>query len=237
MGKYCATSDVKRTVGDNSSPPSVGFTSNVLPEVQTPVSAENSHTGVSTKYAPVGTKNAPHWYALRVTYGREKKAYDYLISKNVEAFYPTITNIKVIDGKRKIVEESRFPNIFFARGTEDEIKSFVYDNTNLPFLRFYYRHTHIGNKIVKELLIVPDSQMSSLKIICAADSDDVVVSTEEIVKFTTGQKVRITNGKFKGVIGTVARYQSQQRVGVVINGLLTMCTAYVPSAFLESVWE
>ena len=76
--------------------------------------------------------------------------------------------------------------------------------------------------------------MNSLKIICEADSDDVVVSTEEIAKFKQGQKVRIIDGKFKGVTGMVARYHSQQRVGIIINGLLTVCTAFVPSAFIEN---
>jgi hypothetical protein len=60
-------------------------------------------------------------------------------------------------------------------------------------------------------------------------------STEEVEKFKTGQKVRITEGKFAGVTGIVARYQSQQRVGIVIDGLLTVCTAYVPSAFIEII--
>lgn len=45
--------------------------------------------------------------------------------------------------------------------------------------------------------------------------------------------VRIIDGKFKGVVGRVARYQGQQRVGIVIDGLLTIATAYVPTAFLE----
>lgn len=84
-------------------------------------------------------------------------------------------------------------------------------------------------------LIVPDYQINSLKIICATDSDDVVVSTEEVEKFKSGQKVRIIDGRFKGVVGIVARYHSQQRVGIVIDGLLTICTAYVPSAFIESI--
>lgn len=84
-------------------------------------------------------------------------------------------------------------------------------------------------------MVVPDNQINSLKIICTADSDDIVASTEEIVKFKIGQKVQITEGKFKGVIGNVARYQSQQRVGIVIDGLLTVCTAYVPSAFIEKI--
>ena len=76
--------------------------------------------------------------------------------------------------------------------------------------------------------------MNSLKIICAADSDDIVATTENIERFQSGQKVRIVEGKFKGVVGIVARYNSQQRVGVVIDGLMTVCTAYVPSAFIEN---
>ena len=43
----------------------------------------------------------------------------------------------------------------------------------------------------------------------------------------------VREGKFKGVTGTVARYQGQQGVGIVIDGLLTVATAYVPSVFLK----
>ena len=178
-------------------------------------------------------KENPHWYALRVTYGREKKAYDYLVGKHVEAYYPTITTIKIVDGKRKSVEESRLPNIFFARGTEKEIKSFVYDNTNLPYLRFYYRHVHQGIRIVKEPLIIPDCQIESLKIVCDSQAEDIIIVSSDVKKFEAGQTVRVIAGAFKGVVGKVARYQGQQRVAVIIEGMLTIASAYVPSAFLE----
>ena len=178
-------------------------------------------------------KEVPHWYALRVTYGREKKAYDYLVGKHVEAYYPTIKTVKEVDGKRKTVEESRLPNIFFAHGTEEEIKSFVYDNVNLPHLRFYYRHTHEGARLIKEPLIVPDYQIEGLKIICASEAEDVIIVPPEIQKFQAGQTVRVIDGVFTGVIGKVARYHGQQRVAIIIDGLLTIASAYVPSAFLE----
>ena len=241
MEKYCATSDVKCTVGDNQTPPSAGLPSNALPEVRTPIKPTNSQTGVSTNNVlsktstdtNKDTKETPHWYTLRTTYGREKKAYDYLLSKGVEAFYPTLKSVKLVDSKRITVEESRIPNIFFAYGTEEELKSFVYDNINLPFLRFYYRHFHFDNKVEKEPLIVPDNQIESLRVICNADADDIIVSTDDVPKFQQGQVVRIIDGAFKGVIGRVARWQGQQRVGIVIDGLLTVATAYIPSAFIE----
>ena len=190
--------------------------------------------------APIKAKtqkevDVPHWYALRTTYGREKKAYDYMTAKGITAFYPTTNVIKLVKGKRKVVTVSRLPNIFFAYGTEEEIKTFVYDNVNLPFLRFYYRHVHIGRKIEKIPMIVPNYQMDSLKIICAADADNTIVTLDEVPKFEKGQLVRVIDGAFKGVIGRVARWQGQQRVGVVVEELVTVCTAYVPSAFLEIV--
>ena len=236
------TSDDVHTSGGGEFPPCAGLTSNALPEAQSTISAESSQTGVSTKNALLATKpkaqreaDIPHWYALRTTYGREKKAYDYLTAKGITAFYPTTNVVKLIKGKRKNVTESRLPNIFFAYGTEEQLKEYVYDNVNLPFLRFYYRHYHEGNKIIKTPLIVPDNQMESLKIICAADADNTFVSLVKVPKFEKGQLVKVIDGTFKGVTGKVARWHGQQRVAVIVDGLVTVCTAYVPSAFLETM--
>ena len=236
------TSEDGHTSGGGEFPPCAGLTSNALPEAQSTVSAESSQTGVSTRSVHILSKSKvqneedlSHWYALRTTYGREKKAYDYLTAKGITAFYPTTNVVKLIKGKRKVVTESRLPNIFFAYGTEEQLKSFVYDNVNLPFLRFYYRHIHEGNKIKKTPLIVPDNQMDSLKIICAADADNTFVSLVKVPKFEKGQLVKVTDGAFKGVTGRVARWHGQQRVGVVVDDLVTVCTAYIPNAFIEKI--
>ena len=237
----CTSKDV-HTVGGGETPPCAGLTSNALPEAQSTVSAESSQIGVSTRNAHIASKpkaqkedEIPHWYALRTTYGREKKAYDYMTAKGITAFYPTINSVKLINGKRKVVTESRLPNIFFAYGTEEQLKTFVYDNVNLPFLRFYYRHEHVGSRAIKTPLIVPKYQMESLKIICEAEASDIIVSLSSVPNFQTGQMVRVVDGAFKGVIGRVKRWQGQQRVGVIIGDMATFATAYVPSAFLEKI--
>ena len=236
------TSEDGHTPGGGEFPPCAGLTSNALPEAQSTVAAESSQTGVSTRNAHIASKpkaqnevDIPHWYALRTTYGREKKAYDYMTVKGITAFYPTTDTVKLIKGKRKVVTESRLPNIFFAYGTEEQLKSFVYDNVNLPFLRFYYRHEHVGSRAIKTPLIVPKYQMESLKIICEAEASDIIVSLSSVPNFQTGQMVRVVDGAFKGVIGRVKRWQGQQRVGVIIGDMATFATAYVPSAFLEKI--
>lgn len=236
------TSEDVHTSGGGEFPPCAGLTSNALPEAQSTVSAESSQTGVSTRSVHILSKSKvqkeedfPHWYALRTTYGREKKAYDYLTAKGITAFYPTINSVKLINGKRKVVIESRLPNIFFAYGTEEQLKTFVYDNVNLPFLRFYYHHTHIGSRIEKTPLIVPDYQMESLKIACASEENDIIIVSGEIQKFEKGQLVRVVKGEFEGFMGIVARHKGQQRVGIVVDNLLTVLTAYVPSAYCEKL--
>ena len=75
MEKYCATSDVKCTVGDNQTPPSAGLTSNALPEVRKPIKPTDSQTGVppimssqklqstlikTQKTLLIGTLSVPH---------------------------------------------------------------------------------------------------------------------------------------------------------------------------------
>ena len=236
------TSEDVHTVGGGETPPCAGLTPNALPEAQSTISAESSQTGVSTRnvlYAtdikPQRKEDVPHWYALRCTYGREKTAYDYLVAKGITAFYPTTEVVKLIKGKRKIITESRLPNIFFAFGTEKQLKTFVYDNVNLPYLRFYYRHEHVGSRVIKTPLIVPNYQMESLKIICEAEASDIIVSLSSVPNFQAGQMVRVIEGAFKGVVGRVKRWQGQQRVGVIIGDMATFVTAYVPSAFLEKI--
>lgn len=107
----------------------VGLVSSALPEAKNKILADSSDTGVSTHCMSAKTesitknsKEQQNWYALRTTYGREKKAYDYLVAKGVSAFYPTIQVMKEIRGQRKVVTESRLPNIFLLSVPKRKLK-------------------------------------------------------------------------------------------------------------------
>ena len=82
---------------------------------------------------------------------------------------------------------------------------------------------------------MPDNQIESLRIICESESNDIIIVPDEILNFKNGDNVRVVAGNFVGVTGRVARYHGQQRVAVIIDGLLTIATAYIPSAFLQRV--
>ena len=239
--------DEKITPEGTFIPPRTGLTPDALPEVPQPVPAGNSTTGVSTHHTQSATepsttsedakKQRPHahWYALRATYGQESKANDYLVSQGVETYYPTIKAFKMVNNKRKKVTQSCMLNIFFARGTEAELRTYVYDNVNLPYLRFYCRRVGIGDDFKYEPLIVPDYQLENLRKVLADQSGELVIVPDDEHKFEKGAKVRVIGGTFKGVVGNVARYCGHQRVAIVVDGLLTIATTYIPSVYLEKI--
>ncbi len=223
---------------DTEKSSSVGLTPDVLPEVQDDPNRTNSDTGVSTRSVllPSGEiLKSGHWYVLKTTYGREKKACDYLVANNVRTYYPTLTTVKEIRGRRKSVTESRLPNLFFAYGTERQLTPLVQRNPEMPFLRFYCRYFRDSSRIRRQPITVPQSQMDSLIKICESEEQDTLLFTEVIHKFEKGEMVRIVKGPFCGVEGRIARFKGQQRVGVVIDGLLTVTTAYVPTACIEVI--
>ena len=87
------TSEDVHTSGGGEFPPCAGLTSNALPEAQSIVSAKSSQTGVSTRNAHIASKpkaqkeaDFPHWYALRATYGREKKGIRLFDRKRYHSF-------------------------------------------------------------------------------------------------------------------------------------------------------
>ena len=230
--KSAIIDDAQRNSEGGMTSPSTGLTPDALPEVQPSTPAENSQTGVSTSY--VQPTNEPlHWYVLRATYGRVKASYDYLAAQGITVYHPTIFVYRMVNGKRKKLEESRLPNIFFAQSTEKILKSYVYDNVNLPHLRFYCRRVGLGEDVIYEPLIVPDRQMESIKIICDQQDADTIVVPNDKHQFEKGETVIVTGGDFMGVIGKVARYCKQLRVAVIIDGLLTVATAYVPRGYLK----
>lgn len=204
----------------------------------TPIALPESHIdGVSTNSAPTTSDNTEssdlRWYAMRTTYGREKKAYEYIIGKGTEAFYPTSTiEKKDKEGKMARQTVSRLPNLFFIHTTEEVAKSYAYDKKDLHYLRFYYNKHHDGTK---EPLIIPDHEIENLRILCRSQEEDILIVPPQVLNFQSGQRVRVIKGDFAGIEGVVARWHGQQRVGITIEGLCVIATAYVPNAYLELI--
>ena len=209
--------------GGGNEPPDVGLASNVLPE------ANHNGIGVSLDYA---LKENHQWFVLRATYGRSEQANEVLIKNHIETYIPKHYVLKQINGKKKRILEPLLPNLVFVYAKEEVVKLCV---EKIPYLHFYQNRTSGLNPKRGELppLTVRYREMMNFIRLTSIDDEHIKMVDVQHCHFKSGDEVRIIDGKFKGIVGRVARVSGQQTVVVDLEGLCLIATAYVPSAFLE----
>lgn len=67
------------------------------------------------------------------------------------------------------------------------------------------------------------------------DNENKLFIADDKMTFCNKEKVRILGGQFQGFEGQVFRIKGQSRVGVSIEGVGTIFTAYVPKGLLEKI--
>lgn len=177
------------------------------------------------------------WFLMRAAYGQESKAKDFLSAKGMEVFLPQQERCFMVKGKRVHKMQSLIPNFLFVKGVEAELKQYV-GKKPLDFLHHYYvphkdeEGKAIGKKGIKPL-VIPEKQMDYfIKWNQVRDDYKLFVSDDKI-PLSQNEKVRVIEGKFAGLEGHVFRIKGQARVGIVINGVGTVFTAYIPKAYLQ----
>ena len=221
-----------------------GLASDALPEaqsIQTGVSVENvqSVTEPSTKALntpPHYNDGKPHWFVLRVSYGRATKAAALLEEElHITTFNPLHYVMKRVNGKLSRVQLPLLPGLIFVHTDAKPLATAMQRADVHSLVTYYYDHFTTGNNGYNPPLVVPDAAMKNFITALSADSHDVRVVTPEHVHYKSGDIVRVTSGEFKGVEGRVARAAGQQRVIINIQGLCLVATAYVPTGCLEVV--
>ncbi len=157
-------------------------------------------------------KREKHWYVVHCYSGYENKV-RHAIEQRIETMgmtdrifdviVPTESEIEIKDGKRREVERRVFPGYILVEMIMDEDSWYVVRNT--PGVTGF---VGMGNEPTP---LRPDEVKT---IIDRMQSTDIAVK----VDFRIGDKVRITEGPFNDLIGTVADIDpDKQRVRVMVS--------------------
>ena len=209
-----------------ANPPCVGLTPDTIPE------AKSSKTGVSVSYIRTSSMR---WYVFRASYGREDKAFDYIVEDGTFAYIAKRYVYKVVNGKEKKVLETLIPNLLFVYTTEDKANEYVKRTPALSYLTYYYNHFELDESSKNPPLTVPCREMENFIMATCNKSEHLRFVNESQCHFKGGELVRITDGVFKGVEGRVARVSGQQRVVLSLSQVGLVSTAYIPTAFLQVI--
>ena len=221
-------------LGDNS-PTSSKVKSAASPNPdQIRVTPSYTHTASSSDSAEEAV-----WFLMRAAYGQEGKAKDYLESKGIETFLPLTEKSYICRGKVRHKQVSLIPNFLFVKSNEKEMKKYV-GKGELTFFHHYYvphkdeQGKNIGKKGIKPL-VIPLRQMQSFMKWNAVQDDNKLFIADDNMPFAKNDYVRVIEGKFAGLEGFVCRIKGHSRVGVAIDGVGTIFTAYVPKGMLKLI--
>ena len=209
-----------------SNPPSVRFAPNAFPE------AKSSKTGVSVRYAPAPDKL---WYVFRVSYGRVDKASDFLVDDGTYTYIAKKMVEKYVGGKRKRYLQTLIPNLLFAYTTEAKAEEYVNNTPAISYLSYYYNHFKQDDDQKNPPLTVSDKEMGRFVLATSNRNKHLLFVQPSQCHFKGGEEVRVIDGPFAGVEGSVARVAGQQRVVVSLSGIGLISTAYIPTAFLRPI--
>ena len=169
------------------------------------------------------------WYAIRVTYSRELKFQTRLNEAGFETFVPMCRKKIEKNGKTVTKIVPAVANLCFVKTSYEELRRYMCDLGEGCPARF------IWDKSTRNPIVVPDKAMEDFMVISRTMSDEVLYLKEVSAKLREGQKVRITDGPFKGVEGIVVRIKKSRRVMVELPGMFAITTNYIPLQELELV--
>ena len=99
---------------------------------------------------------------------------------------------------------------------------------------FIYKKRDSEGRFVCEA--IPDCQMEAFRLITSHGPEGLeFFSADDISRFATGCKVRVTDGPFKGAVGYVKRIKRNRRLLVAIEGIVAVVSAYIDPRLLEAM--
>ena len=171
---------------------------------------------------------------MRVTYSRELQAKEYLDSIGIECFIPM--QWKHIEGRHPRHRELKpaISNLIFVHSSQQNITELKMTRRELTSLRYIMKPVldNRNNVLRKDVLTVPDKEMDNFIKVASVNDDRVFYMENLDFVGKPGQKVKVVEGDFAGVEGTIKRVKKNKCVVVQIENVAAVAIAFLPAAFL-----
>jgi len=169
------------------------------------------------------------WYAVRAFWNKT----DSLIREARDAGFETYYAVRTIDsvesGKLEYKQEPLIPSVFFVKCNLDWLVDFKFRHNSQLFL---YRDKPGGKPAP-----IRDDEMKVFIMVTSAHNEKYQVEYlgEPKPKYVMGDRVRVTEGIYKGAEGVVVRIKKDRKLVVAISGVAVVAISHIPQCYLEKV--
>jgi len=148
------------------------------------------------------------WYAARVMFNRVAAIRERLAADGVEHFVPEAVG-----------------SLVFVRACAEYVG--LFEQANFSRLRIY------RDPLTHAPAPIPDREMEIFIFVCTAGRHGLTYLGEDKAKYHQGDRVRVTDGPFKGAEGHIVRIKKDRRLVVTIRGVAAVATTFIHPQFLE----
>ncbi|WNC71192.1 transcription/translation regulatory transformer protein RfaH [Thalassotalea psychrophila] len=148
------------------------------------------------------------WFLLTSKSREEQRAFDNLTSQGFEVFLPKISKVIKRQGVKSVSLVPLFPNYLFINLNDSEANFNAIRSTRGvgSFVRFGLNHATIQTNLIEKIKgDVKDGESNQ--------------SLEQMLNFTSGEKVEISDGPFKGLQAIYQVKNGLERSILLINML------------------
>ena len=157
------------------------------------------------------TGNELHWYALKVYFRRHAALIADLREHGTEYFSP----------------EKVIPSLLFVRCNLDYVKQFGAEHWQQSRI---YREP--GSR---RPAAIPDREMEVFRFVVTAGEQGLTLLGNDRPEYHQGDRVRVTDGPFKGAEGHIKRIKKDRRLLVCVEGVIAVASSYIPDRMLEKI--
>ena len=161
------------------------------------------------------------WYALYVSSRQEKKVQEGLLTKGIEAYTPVVKTMKQWSDRKKMVELPLITGYVFVKHADSEKEKVFTVNGIVNYVTFE-----------RKPAVVNEKEIQVLKDMIAFGYE---TSVTNYTVFTTGTDVKITQGDFKGLFGTIIKKDKNEFFAVALDSIQQHIIIKLPSAILEKI--
>ena len=150
------------------------------------------------------------WYAVKVYYNRMAPLREQLAVDEVNYFIPNmITSLLFLQASPSYLAQ-------FEEGYRDRL--------------WVYR-----DPLTHKPSAIPDREMEVFIFVCTAGEQGLSYLGDDKPEYHKGDRVRVTEGMFKGAEGYIKRIKKDRRLVVCVKGVAAVAVTYIPPQFLETI--
>jgi len=160
------------------------------------------------------------WFALYTKSRSEKKVHQLLEEKGIHAYLPLEKKLKIWSDRKKWVEEPFIRSYIFVHVEEHELQKALNTPGVVTVIRFEGKPASVREEQIKMI----ESILSS--------EEEYELSTET---FEPGEKVEVTRGSLKGLLGELVHHLNKYKVLIRIESINQNILVRLNPSFLKKV--